>query len=75
MLAPASKLQVRFEPANVQITRGSDAWLKRWDEETDQVTVELTYPAPIVKVHSPLRTVRAPPHGRGGDVGAGETAR
>ncbi len=54
VLASGSKLLVRFEPAIVQITRGSDAWLKQWDEETGQVTVELTYPAPIVKVHSDL---------------------
>jgi hypothetical protein len=53
--APISKLQVRFDPTTVQVTRGDSAWVTKWHEEDAQhVTVQLTYPAPIVRVHSDI---------------------
>jgi hypothetical protein len=54
VLAPSSKLQVRFEPATVQVTRSDSAWVTKWDDGPDQVTVHLVYPAPIAKVHSDI---------------------
>jgi hypothetical protein len=53
--APGSKLQVRFEPATVQVARGNGAWVEKWQEDgPKQVNVHLAYPAPIAKVHSDI---------------------
>ena len=52
--APASNLQVRFEPTTVQVTNATTAWVKKWQGPTQNVTVELKYPAPIAAVQSDL---------------------
>ena len=55
VLAPSSKLQVRYEPTTVQVTRSSAAWVEEWDDNgPDQTTVRLVYPAPIAKVRSDI---------------------
>jgi hypothetical protein len=52
VVGPGSQLALRFEPSTLAITRGDSAWVQRWQDEADRATVELTYPAPILAVHS-----------------------
>jgi len=53
-LAPESRLQLNFEPVTVDVTRTNDAWVKTWTTQDDHVDIELTYPAPILRLCSHL---------------------
>lgn len=47
-------LALRFEPCTVQVSRGNDDWVRRWQGSVGTVDVELSYPAPITRVDSAL---------------------
>ncbi len=53
-LSPDSQLQLRFEPTTVNITRTDNAWVKTWDAQGERIDVELSYPAPILRLQSQL---------------------
>lgn len=54
LLAPGSALALRFEPCSVKVTRGDDAWVRRWVGSAGSAAVELAYPAPLTRVDSDL---------------------
>ena len=47
-------LALRFEPCTVQVSRGNDDWVRRWQGSVGTLDVELSYPAPITRVDSAL---------------------
>jgi hypothetical protein len=53
-LSPQSQLELRFEPTTVNVSRSDQAWVKRWQGLGPRIDVELSYPAPILRLHSQL---------------------
>lgn len=47
-------LALRFEPCTVQVSRGNDDWVRRWQANFGTVDVELSYPATITRADSTL---------------------
>lgn len=50
----AAALALRFEPCTVAVLRGDEHWVRRWVALGGDVSVELAYPAPVVRVDSAL---------------------
>jgi hypothetical protein len=53
-VAPGSALALRFEPCSVRVERSNAHWVRRWAGGFGTAQVELTYPAPLVRLDSDL---------------------
>ena len=54
ILDRAAALALRFEPCTVAVSRGDEHWVRRWVALGNDVSVDLAYPAPVVRVDSTL---------------------
>ncbi|MEJ2200578.1 MAG: hypothetical protein P8X63_06145 [Desulfuromonadaceae bacterium] len=53
-LAPQSQLKLRFAPTTIEVNGSNDDWMQTWVANNERVEVELTYPAPILRLRSQL---------------------